>query len=97
MTVWRLDTGAKAVSEERRNGGNNSTTGAISPGKQMRRGVEAYEELKECMAKKNIISTVIYMNRHNLCICDFIAVDKQGNLSAKDVIGDNAQDAREIS
>ncbi len=88
-----LDTGAKSDSGKAvKDGGNNGTTGAISPRKAKRNdksGVEkkAYGSPKECMAKENGISAVIHTNRQRPICVILCRLTKQRNLSA-DVIGD---------
>lgn len=50
---------------------------------------EAYEELKEMYGEENIISAVIHVDETTPHLhMDFVPLTKQGNLSAKEVIGD---------
>ncbi len=88
MTVWRLDTGAKAI---RKDAVKMVETTVLQlrryhQGKRRNRGVErAYEELK--MYGEEYHFAVIHVDGQRPSVI-FIAVDQAGNRRKKDVIGD---------
>ncbi len=82
MTVWRLDTGAKAISERRSQDGEAtvqlSDITKESEECKSRRWKEAYEELK-VYGEENIISAVIHGDETTPHLhCDFVPLTKRG-------------------